>query len=194
MKSTTKVFVFLFACVAVAALFIACARIQKRATLALAPENGKSFLQPRIVSDDQWVISGCPVSGATISVGPNGSAQVLWYSGGEAGPSGLYFAETRDAGKSFTPRRLISEGNVAGTPILLADWRGNLNAIWQGKHEQRPALMAAVIPTEGAIAKTVVVTEGGQLPAATVTDHDLFVVYGLSEADSQTLWLARIAF
>lgn len=54
--------------------------------------------------------------------------------------------------------------------------------------------MAAVIPTEGEMAKTVVVTEGGQLPAATVTDNDLFVVYGLSEAESQTLWLARIAF
>lgn len=38
MKRITKVFVFLFACVAVAALFIGYARIQKRATSALAPE------------------------------------------------------------------------------------------------------------------------------------------------------------
>jgi hypothetical protein len=159
--------------------------------VATSQDGGKSFSQPGIVSDDQWLISGCPVSGATISVGPNGNAQVLWYSGGEAGPSGLYFAESKDAGKSFTPRRLISEGSVTGTPILLTDSRGNLNAIWQGEHEQRPALMAAVIRAKGAIAEPIVVAEGGKLPAAAVTNNDLFVVYGLGEARDRALWLAR---
>ncbi|HEY2971534.1 MAG TPA: hypothetical protein VGJ48_03395 [Pyrinomonadaceae bacterium] len=50
--------------------------------------------------------------------------------------------------------------------------------------------MPAVFRLEGAIVKTVVVAQGGTLPAATVTDSNLFVVYGLDEADTHTLWLA----
>jgi hypothetical protein len=42
-----------------------------------SPDQGKTFSSPVIVSDDQWVLAGCPVSGSTLSVDKNGTLSVV---------------------------------------------------------------------------------------------------------------------
>ena len=68
----------------------------------------KTFSSPKIVSDDRWVLQGCPVSGPSLSVDSGGKLKVLWFAAGEGNAPGLYFAESTDRGHSFSPRQILS--------------------------------------------------------------------------------------
>jgi hypothetical protein len=87
--------------------------------VASSNDQGQSFSEPKIVSDDQWMIAGCPVSGPGMLAGADGRLRVLWYSGGKNGESGLYASESTDAGKTFGPRLLVNKGQTRGTPVLV---------------------------------------------------------------------------
>jgi hypothetical protein len=86
--------------------------------VASSADSGKTFTQPSIVSDDQWQLNACPVSGAALFAGENKTLQVLWYTAGKAGQPGVYMAESNDAGKTFAPRKLISGEGASGLPSL----------------------------------------------------------------------------
>jgi hypothetical protein len=66
-------------------------------------DQGKTFAKASIVSDDEWVLKGCPVSGAALLTGAEAALRVLWYAGSDKGQRGIYWSESRDAGKTFTP-------------------------------------------------------------------------------------------
>jgi hypothetical protein len=88
--------------------------------VARSTDGGKSFAPAVIVSDDRWQLSACPISGAAMSLN-DGALRVAWFTAGEAGARGLYISESRDGGKTFSPRKLVAESSVSGTPTFLAD-------------------------------------------------------------------------
>ena len=51
--------------------------------------NGGSFSAPVVVSDDQWQITACPVSGPALKVDANNALTVAWFTGGARGVSGV---------------------------------------------------------------------------------------------------------
>lgn len=55
-------------------------------TAPLVPAPGT----PVRVHDDGWVYPGCPHNGPGLSIGPDGAAHVVWYSGAQ-GRAGLYY-------------------------------------------------------------------------------------------------------
>lgn len=103
--------------------------------VASSEDGGETFAAPVVVSDDRWELRGCPVSGPALAAGEGGVLRVLWFTAGEAGRPGLYSAESNDGGRTFAPRRLLKEGNLRGTPLLLADERGGLIAVFEGANE-----------------------------------------------------------
>lgn len=86
--------------------------------VAKSVDGGKTFAPATIVSDDRWQLSACPVSGAAMSL-ENGELRVAWFTAGEAGPRGLYVSESRDGGKTFSPRKFVAESSVSGTPVFM---------------------------------------------------------------------------
>src|SRR5215213_5990296 len=87
--------------------------------VASSTDGGTKFSAPVIVSDDRWMLQGCPVSGPSLSVDKaSRSLKVAWYAAGESGAPGVYYAESKDKGHSFSPRELLSQENVRGTPAL----------------------------------------------------------------------------
>src|SRR6185503_20061735 len=99
--------------------------------VASSTDGGAKFSAPVIVSDDRWMLQGCPVSGPSLSVdAASGSLKVIWYAAGENGAPGVYFAESKDKGHSFSARQLLSQENVRGTPAL-AVGSDNVIALWQ---------------------------------------------------------------
>ena len=92
-------------------------------------DGGNSFSPPIIVSDDRWQISGCPVSGAGMSVDKNNLLKIVWFTAGTAGTPGIYQAESSDGGKSFSGRKLITDKMATGTPVILADPDGKYQVI-----------------------------------------------------------------
>jgi hypothetical protein len=148
--------------------------------VASSTDRGDTFGQAKIVSDDQWMIAGCPVSGPSIGVSKDGSLRVLWYSAGKSGETGLYSSRSNDGGNSFEPRALVAKGEIHGTPVLLKE----RNAVWEG-----PDGKIIVAPFESNVTFLV---EDGQLPAAIELNGQLVLAY-IAKADTyQGVFVSRV--
>jgi Cu/Ag efflux protein CusF len=159
--------------------------------VASSTDGGQTFSPPAVVSDDRWELQGCPVSGPALSAGAAGSLRVLWYTAGEAGKPGLYWSETRDGGRAFSPRQALAETGGRGTPVLLKDAGGGFTAMWEGSDGATPVTVMAGLSGDGRPAEPSTLISGGALPAAVEVGGRLFVAYIGGGADGHTVWLAR---
>lgn len=75
----------------------------------ISTDNGKSFSTPERISKDNWVISGCPHTGPAISENKNG-IQLTWFTAG--GGAGIYYCNSKDNGKTFSSREMVSGGGA----------------------------------------------------------------------------------
>jgi len=150
--------------------------------VASSNDQGQSFTEPKIVSDDQWMLAGCPVSGPSLLAGADGRLRVLWYSAGKNGETGLYASESTDAGKTFGPRLLVSKGQTRGTPVLVKAGTG-VAAVWEDNAHQ---IMAALI-NQNSTAALQTIGSGG-LPAAVETPTHMFTAY-IAKAERPAVWV-----
>jgi hypothetical protein len=127
------------------------------------------------------MIAGCPVSGSSMAVLADGTLQVLWYSAGKNGETGLYSSESKDAGKSFGPRVLVDSGETRGTPVLVKNANG-LAAVWEGAGDK------VMISSLGKSAKALLIT-AGELPAAVETTASLTTAYVAKTDQHQAVWI-----
>lgn len=72
------------------------------------------------VSVDDWQIAACPHHGPSLSVSPDGTYHVVWYTAGRA-RKGLFYAQSRDGGQSFSaPMPLGDPERAPSRPYVLA--------------------------------------------------------------------------
>jgi hypothetical protein len=154
----------------------------RHVAVASSADGGETFDAPAVVSDDRWELRGCPVSGPALAAGEGGRLTVLWFTAGDAGVAGLYSAESGDGGRTFAPRRAVSEGGVRGTPQLLSDARGAF-AVFEGESEGgSPAMLEARLGAKGRGAGRTD-SDGptrigaGTLPAAAVLGGRIYAAY-----------------
>jgi hypothetical protein len=72
---------------------------------AISPDNGKTFSTPERISNDNWVINGCPHTGPAMTENKDG-IQFTWFTGGNNG--GVYYCSSNNEGQSFSPREKVS--------------------------------------------------------------------------------------
>lgn len=156
--------------------------------VAKSTDGAANFSAPVIVSDDKWMLQGCPVSGPSLATDPNGALKVVWYAAGEAGAPGLYFAETRDQGRSFSPRALLMREPVKGTPALVAA-NNRTVAIWQGTTGQQIETKMRELGGAGA---AVSVAANAELPSGAFANNKLFVAYIAKVGEKRSVWLAKV--
>jgi hypothetical protein len=143
-------------------------------------DQGQTFEPPTIVSDDQWQIPACPVSGPALSSRKDGVLEVYWYTAGGAGQPGVYRAASNDFGKTFGPRSLVSFDAVAGTPVL-AGSAIVFNETNMRVATQRPGTSGASVLGEGTAPAAA--TAGGRSIAA-------FVRSGTSK---RSIWIVSVS-
>ena len=153
--------------------------------VASSTDGGTNFSKPIIVSDDRWVLQGCPVSGPSLSVDRAGSLKVAWYAAGEGNEPGIYFAESKDKGRTFTPRQLLSQESVRGTPALTAS-QNNSIALWQTSDTAETKMREL-----GNTGATLSVAAGAELPTGVFSNDKLFVAYIGKEKEKRSIWLIR---
>ena len=159
--------------------------------VASSSDQGHTFSAPVIVSDDRWTLAGCPVSGSSLSISGDGTLQVLWYSAGEVGATGVYRSESHDAGQSFTPRQLIAEGLAQGTPVLLPHLNGS-RAIWQSDQGSRAHVVTAFLNAKGLITTRYSMEVNSELPAASLVRDQIQIAYiRPDENNRRSVWLLR---
>lgn len=72
------------------------------------------------VSEDDWQIEACPHQGPSLSISPNGTYHVVWYTNGKV-RKGLFYAQSRDGGKTFSQPMPIGQFDKGPSrPYLIA--------------------------------------------------------------------------
>lgn len=155
--------------------------------VASSADSGETFDPTTIVSDDKWHINACPVSGAPLAASENGALKVAWYTAGEAGPAGLYWAESKDSGRTFSPRVLLSEGVIMGTTVMLADDKGGSRLVWNTNGKLFTEDLSAQ-NTAGVVQEI----GDGEFPAAAPAKNGLYVSYVKNENGKRSVWLRGI--
>ena len=150
----------------------------RHVAVASSVDGGETFGAPSVVSDDRWELRGCPVSGPALAAGDGDGLVVVWFTAGDAGSAGIYSSESGDGGRTFAPRRLVSEGGVRGTPQLLSDARGVV-AVFEGEGvDGSAALLEMRLDGQGVGASNNRAQLGaGELPAAAVLDGRIYAAY-----------------
>jgi len=151
-------------------------------------DQGKTFSPAVIVSDDQWVLAGCPVSGSTLSVDNNGTLSVLWFSAGKSGETGLYWSQSKDHGATFGSRRLVRTGLIKGTPVLLAT-SGGFAGVWEGIADGSASVLSARLDTGAVSSDSLSIASDGELPAAAATRVGIVIAYLVKDDQHQGVWL-----
>lgn len=165
--------------------------------VASSINGAASFSAPVIVSDDKWVLQGCPVSGPSLSVAANGDLKVLWYAAGEGSAPGLYYTESHDKGRTFAARTQMSQENVKGTPAFASD-RNRAIAVWQGLGSQQPEAKMLEVGGSGASGagtigsgKIVSVAANSELPSGALSKDKVFVAYIATSGQKRSVWLTK---
>jgi hypothetical protein len=96
-------------------------------------DGGKSFQQPVRVSEDKWVLDGCPDDGPAMAVDASGRIHVVWPTlvadaGGEP-TIGIFYATSRD-GRTFTPRERVPVEGAAHHPQIAIAHDGTVALAW----------------------------------------------------------------
>ncbi|HEY0376064.1 MAG TPA: sialidase family protein [Pyrinomonadaceae bacterium] len=156
--------------------------------LASSNDGGKTFTEPKIVSDDRWMTASCPVSGPALSAGASGSLRVVWYTEGDKGTPGLYWAESRDGGQTFSESRPLAAGQSRGNPLLLMSMARGTTVVWESDETGSSRVMYAPLEDKAQASPLV---ESGELPAATVSGDQLFIGYISKADDRRSIWLVR---
>jgi hypothetical protein len=104
--------------------------------------------EPRRVSVDDWQIAACPHHGPSLAVSPNGSYHVTWFTNGKA-RKGLFYAHSRDGGKSFSAPSAIGEGKKnPSRPFVLAGPHG-LALAWKEFDGERTTVRVMTSADDG---------------------------------------------
>jgi hypothetical protein len=153
--------------------------------VASTVDGGENFSAPAIVSDDQWQINACPVSGAALAIAENGALRVVWFTAGKAGNPGLYTAESKDGGKTFGARVLIDESTLSGAPIFLTGDDGKAGIVWESNGKLFRAKPAANQNDKFEVAEI----RDGATPSAALFKDKLFVAFNRKDGDKRGVWL-----
>jgi hypothetical protein len=151
--------------------------------VAVSNDGGRQFGPAVIVSDDQWQLSACPVSGAGLASAGNGDLEVFWYTGGKAGKPGLYTARSSDGGKTFGERRLVSDAANGGTPA----YADNSVAFTTGDG------IVIIRATREAAGQGPATIANASVPAAMTIDRKTLVAYVRTAGDRSAVWLETLS-
>jgi hypothetical protein len=158
--------------------------------LASSVDGGKTFSAPAIVSDDRWMTASCPVSGPALSATNDGALRVVWYTEGDKGEPGLYWAESHDDGKTFSESKTFAKGQARGNPLLLVGGKSTATVVWESDEGGASRVMSAPLAGNGAEAARPFTTSG-ELPSATLSGDQLFVGYIAKVNDRRSIWMVR---
>lgn len=159
--------------------------------VASSADGGKSFAQPVIVSDDRWMIAACPVSGPALLVGDDNALRVVWYTEGEKGSPGIYWAESSDNGKTYSESRTFARGQARGTPLLLVNGQTGASVIWESDDDGQARVMSARFDKDKDGAAVSPIASAGELPSAASSGGQIFVSYIAKVNDHRSIWVVR---
>jgi hypothetical protein len=168
--------------------------------LTKSSDGGRTFAPPVRVSEDNWVLNGCPENGPAVAVDETNRIHIVWPTlvhdsrGGES--LALFYATSRE-GQRFTKRQRIPTEGVPRHPQIAVGPAGKITVAWD---EQLTGARRVVIARGTAdysnpvrFTRESVTEEAGTYPViASLLDGTLVAWTSGSTADS-VLRVARYA-
>jgi hypothetical protein len=119
-------------------------------------DEGRSFSPPVRVSEDKWILDGCPENGPAMAVDASGRIHIAWPTLVSAPSSGsepalaLFYATSTD-GQRFSPRERIHTEGTPRHPYIAVDADGTMALTWdeQVKARRRVAVATRLPPSGG---------------------------------------------
>jgi hypothetical protein len=101
----------------------------------LSRDGGRTFAPPVRVSEDQWVLDGCPENGPAAAVDAKGRIHVVWPTlvqgrMPDAEPTLALFHAVSTDGRQFSPRQRIPSDGTVRHPQIAALADGTLAIAW----------------------------------------------------------------
>ena len=119
----------------------------------LSRDGGRTFSTPVRVSEDKWVLDGCPENGPAMAVQPKGRVSLVWPtlvsgSSADSEPALALFYAWSDDGRTFSARqRLATEGTPGHAQIAFNAADDSLLIVWDElKDGKRQAVAARGVP------------------------------------------------
>lgn len=177
---------------------------QSDVMLARFAGNGAANGSPVRVNQDAGLATAWRGDPPSVAVSDRG-VYVLWTARVEShGKSGtdLYFSVShdqgktfaapvkvsRDKGRTFSPRTLLMQETVKGTPAV-ATGNDRAVAIWQGIGAQQPEARVREVGGAGA---AISVAANAELPSGVFSKDNLFVAYIAKVGEKRSVWIAKL--
>jgi hypothetical protein len=113
--------------------------------LTKSSDGGRTFAPPVRVSEDNWVLIGCPENGPAVAVDDTNAIHIVWptlvHDARGAESLALFYATSRD-GQRFTKRQRIPTEGVPRHPQIAVGPAGTITIAWD---EQLTSVRRVVI-------------------------------------------------
>ena len=157
-------------------------------------DGGNSFSAPVRISNDNWVINGCPHTGPSMTENRAG-LHFAWFTGGSR--KGSYYTRSVDNGKSFKEHDQVSL--LGSHPQLAALSNGALAIVWDetvsrdGKFNKRIGMQ--VRGNEGTAAPREFITPDSSIasyPVITSVNNHIIVAYAMKKGNHDFIFYQRL--
>jgi hypothetical protein len=161
-------------------------------------DGGKTFASPLRVSEDKWVLEGCPDDGPAMAVDAKNRIHIVWptlIGEGSAEPTiALFYAMSSD-GTRFTPRRRLPTEGMPHHPQIAVGADGSMTIAWdEGANGQRRAVIGrtTIDAGAGATVARMVIGEAGAYPVVAATGDAAIVAWSSGASMSSTIQVTRV--
>jgi hypothetical protein len=101
--------------------------------LTKSSDGGRTFAPPVRVSEDNWVLNGCPENGPAVALDQSSAIHIVWPTvvRDSAGVEtlALFYATSRD-GRQFTKRQQLPTAGAARHPQIAVEPAGWITVTW----------------------------------------------------------------
>ena len=164
---------------------------------AVTTPGQASPIEPVRVSEDRWMLQGCPDDGPAMAVDRRGTVHIVWptvVTEGDVTRKVLFLASSTD-GRSFTARTPLPVEGQAHHPQLAVAHDGTLAIAWDEVFDGRRRIVTARgRPGENGrlhVERDARVVDDGVYPAMAVTTTAAVVAWTAGQPDRSTIQLRR---
>jgi hypothetical protein len=147
--------------------------------MSVSRDGGRTFAPAARVSDDQWMLEGCPDDGPALAVDARNVAHIVWPTlvsdQKTTEPTiAVFYASTRD-GKNFTARTRLPTQGVAHHPQIVIGVDGMPTIVWDESGDgPRRVVMASGTPISRRVLSA---AQSGVYPAIASTGSAVVVAW-----------------
>jgi len=107
----------------------------------VSADEGAQFSIPKRISNDNWIINGCPHSGPAITKNDKG-LHCAWYSMGTG--KGVFYCNSADNGNNFSPKDTVSFGPTARHAQIATLTDNDIAVVWDQAVKAQDKLYNAI--------------------------------------------------